>query len=94
MGRKMGLSNSFYGRLETKEKEISENTIITICSVFAIRSEYLLEGIPPMFDNDDVNVKGIIKRYYELSEPYKKYWVEFSQYLELKDKHEQALIHG
>ena len=46
-----------------------------------------------MFDIDNIHVKEIIKIYNELSEPFKKCLVEFSQYLEMKDKHQQEPIH-
>lgn len=57
MPRKMGLSYSFYGKLETGEGKFNGHLAVCICSIFGVRSNYLLKGELPMFDEEAAGTK-------------------------------------
>lgn len=81
MSKKMGLSDSFYGKLETGRSKITKNTLITIQYVFGVRPEYLSEGIEPIFDEDVLNIQEITGIYNGLSPVFKKCLFEYSHFL-------------
>ena len=89
MGRKMGLSYAFYGKLETRDKEITENSVVTICSVFHVRPEYLLQGELPMFNDQVASAQRILKCYGEMTEPYRRCLLEYSEFLYAKNNAEK-----
>lgn len=49
-GKRIGLSRATVGRIESEEVQPTERTIVTICSVFHIRREYLLYGEEPIWE--------------------------------------------
>ena len=49
-GKRIGLSRATVGRIESEEARPTERTIVTICSVFHIRRDYLLDGKEPIWE--------------------------------------------
>ena len=49
-GKRIGLSRATVGRIESEEARPTERTIVTICSVFHIRRDYLLYGEEPIWE--------------------------------------------
>lgn len=86
MGIKIGFSESYYGKLETREDKISEKAVITICNEFHVRREYLLNGEEPMFDNQEAAVSRLCHIYAELLENYQQCLLEYAEYLYEKSK--------
>ena len=90
MSRKMGLSYSFYGKLETGEGKFNEHLAVCICSIFGVRSNYLLKGELPMFDEEAVGAKSLLDIYHRLSLSYQQCLLEYAEYLFMKHKHAQG----
>lgn len=88
MSRKMGLSYSFYGKLETGEGKFNEHLFVCICSIFGVRAKYLSEGELPIFDKENIDAKAIFDIYCRLSPPYQKCLLEFSYFLDAKESSE------
>ncbi|MDO4355491.1 MAG: hypothetical protein Q4E13_03125 [Clostridia bacterium] len=88
MGNRMGFSDSFYGKLELRDKTISEKAVISICNEFHVRREYLLSGEGAMFDDQESAVAKLTQIYSELPETYQQYLLEYAEYL--SDKHQKT----
>ena len=84
MSRRMGLSYSFYGKLETGEGKFNEHLFVCICSIFGVREKYLSDGELPIFDTEMVDAKQVYDIYCRLSPAYQKCLLEFSQFLDSK----------
>ena len=54
-GKRIGLSRATVGRIESEEVRPTERTIVTICSVFHIRRDYLLYGKEPIWEKSAKN---------------------------------------
>lgn len=93
MGKQMGFSYSYYGNLELRMDTISEKTIITICSFYHVRREYLLEGKEPMFDASAAALAKINRIYNAIDDSYKRCLLEYSEFLFLKNRREHPEKH-
>lgn len=89
MSKALGYSETFINRLESKlDCTITLNLILSICSIFNVRYEYLVHGEEPMFDTKTINQKRLLEIYDQLSEYHKQYAIEFLDYLLSKEQKE------
>lgn len=90
MSKRMGLSSSFYGKLETGSGKITESTLIAIRYIFGVRPEYLYGGKEPIFDQSATDIQEITNIYKILSPAHKKCLLEYSRFLLGRSKTESS----
>ncbi|NLO86156.1 MAG: helix-turn-helix transcriptional regulator [Clostridiales bacterium] len=86
-GEALGITAGYYSKLESVEKPVKKNVIISICNVFDVRFEYLVYGEDPMFHLDDQRKRRLVELFNEIDEPCKDYMVGFLEYYQKNRDH-------
>ncbi len=80
--KKINISRSNLGNIETGRISLTERVISDICRVFHVKQDWVVEGIEPIFEenNDPLDTK-ILKLYSNLTDKNKKYLYGYIQRL-------------
>ena len=81
--KKIFISQSSYGEIETGVRNVNERIIQLICSKYNVNIEWLKYGNGKMFDEEkpDIRLEHLIEMYKKLNEPLKNYLVDQTELL-------------
>lgn len=87
-GRRIGVSNTAISKLEKNERNLTEQTAISICREYRVNYFWLTKGIGDMFSGTPESVVDEVAEEYNLDDIDKKI---IQRYLELSDKQRQVI---
>lgn len=68
-GRRIGLTTGWVSRVETSERNLTEQMMVTICNVYNVRDEWLRTGEGEMFLQEPSKALAALATTYRLNEP-------------------------